>query len=313
MRPKLLQHGRLPPALESRLAQAYDVHPLWAETDPQDFLAERGGEFTALTTSAISGVSEALMVALPSLGVISSLGVGLDKIDLEAARKRGIAVGYTPDGLNDCVADTAFALLMDVARRISAGDRFVRKGEWPNRPFPLSTRVSGKRIGLVGMGRIGRVIARRGTGFDMSVRYHSRRPVTDVPYQYLASLVELAEWADFLVIATAGGPETEHLVNAGVLDALGQKGYLINIARGTVVDDAALIDALQSGRIAGAGLDVFANEPHVPEALFGLDNVVLLPHVASATEETRQAMGELFLENLASFFSSGRPKASALD
>ncbi len=313
MRPKLLQHGRLPPALESRLAQAYDVHPLWAETDPWGFLSERGRDFTALTTNAIFGAGEDLIAALPSLQLISSLGVGLDKIDLEAARKRGIAVGYTPDVLNDCVADTAFALLIDVARRISAGDRFVRRGEWPNRPFPLSTRVSGKRIGLVGMGRIGRVIARRGAGFDMPVRYHSRRPAADVPYQHVESLVALAQWADFLVIATAGGPETHHLINAEVLDALGPNGYLINIARGSVVDEPALVDALQSGRIAGAGLDVFANEPHVPEALLGLDNVVLLPHVASATEETRQAMGELFLENLTSYFSSGQPKASALE
>lgn len=313
MKPKLLQHGRLPPAIESRLAQAYDVHPLWAETYPEGLLAEHEGEFAALATNAISGASEDLIAALPSLRMISSLGVGLDKIDLEAARQRGIAVGYTPGVLNDCVADTAFALLMDVARRISAGDRFVRRGEWPSGPFPLSTRVSGKRMGLIGMGRVGRVIAKRGAGFDMSVRYTNLLPVSDVPYQHVESLVELADWADFLVIAVAGGPETEHLVNADVLNALGPKGYLINIARGTVVDEDALVEALLNGRIAGAGLDVFAKEPHVPEALLGLDNVVLLPHVSSATEETRQAMGELFLDNLASFFSSGRLKASALD
>lgn len=313
MKHKLLQHGRLPPALESRLAETYNVHPFWAEKDPQGFLAEQGSEFVALTTNATIGASKALIDALPALRVISSLGVGLDKLDLDAARDRGIAVGYTPDVLNDCVADTAFALLMDVARRVSAADRFVRRGEWLRGQFPLSTRVSGKRMGLVGMGRIGRVIAKRGRGFDMSVRYYSRRPATDVSYEHVSSLVDLAAWADFLVIATAGGPETRHLVNAAVLDALGPKGYLINIARGTVIDEAALVDALVSGRIAGAGLDVFENEPQVPERLLNLDNVVLLPHVASATEETRNAMGDLFLNNLEGFFSAGSVNVSALE
>jgi lactate dehydrogenase-like 2-hydroxyacid dehydrogenase len=313
MRPKVLQHGRLPPALESSLAQIYEVHPLWAESHPERFLIERGSEFVALATNAISGASKGMMAAMPSLRVISSVGVGLDKIDLESARKLGVAVGYTPYVLNECVADTAFALLMDVARRISAADRFVRRGEWASRGFPLATRVSGKRLGIVGMGRIGRVLARRSGGFDMQIRYHDRGPVDDAPYEYVASLLELADWADFLVVCAAGGADSHHLVHAGVLEALGPRGYLINIARGSLVDEAALVDALVKGRIAGAGLDVFANEPHVPQALLGLDNVVLLPHVASATEETRQAMGELFLENLASYFSSGRLKASALD
>lgn len=313
MKPKLLQHGRVPPAIESRLAQAYDVHPLWAEADPKGFLARHGDGFTALATNAISGASEDLLAMLPALRVISSLGVGLDAIALETARQRGIAVGYTPGVLNDCVADTAFALLLAVARRISAGDRFVRRGEWPRGPFPLSTRVSGKRLGLVGMGRVGRVIAKRSAGFDMEVRYTKPLPLVDVSYPHMESLTALADWADFLVVAVAGGPDTEHLVNAEVLDALGPRGYLINIARGSVVDEGALVEALLSGRIAGAGLDVFANEPHVPQALLGLDNVVLLPHAASATEETRQAMGALFLDNLAGFFASGQLSASALD
>lgn len=313
MKPKVLQHGRLPPPLESNLVENYDVHPLWSERDPRGFLAEHGAEFVALTTNAMTGASKDLIDGLPALRVISSLGVGLDKLDLDAARQRGIAVGYTPDVLNDCVADTAIALLMSVARRVTAADRFVRNREWLNGPFPLSTRVSGKKLGLVGMGRIGRVIARRVGGFDMPLRYHSRRPVADAPYEYAPSLVELAAWADFLVIATGGGPETRHLVNARVLDALGAKGYLINIARGTVIDEAALVDALENGRIAGAGLDVFENEPHVPQTLLKLENVVLLPHVASATEETREAMGTLFIDNLESFFSSGQLIASAFE
>jgi len=311
MKYRLLQHGRLPPTLESTLAERFDVHRLSTESDPAGFLAQHGSEFVALATNATIGADEALMAALPALRVISSVGVGLDKIDLEAAGQRGIAVGYTPDVLNDCVADTAFALLLDVARRVSEGDRFVRRGEWATRLFPLSTRVSGKRIGLVGIGRIGRVIARRAQGFDMAVRYHSRRP-TDVPYEHVASLAALADWADFLVIATAGGPEAQHLIDAGVLEALGPQGYLINIARGTVIDEAALVNALETGRIAGAGLDVFENEPHVPQALLALDNVVLLPHVASGTVETREAMGALFLGNLESFFSTGRLIAQAV-
>ncbi len=312
MKPRLLQHGRLPEATEARLAEHYDVHPFWTETDPAGFLARHGSEFVALTTRAAIGADAALLDALPALRVISSFGVGLDKLDLDTARRRGIAVGYTPDVLNDCVADTAFALLLDVSRRISAADRFVRRGEWPRGPFPLATRVSGKRLGSMGMGRIGRVIAHRSVGFDMEVRYHSRNRAADAPYAHEPSLEALARWADYLVIATAGGPSTRHMVSAAILDALGPAGFLINIARGTVVDEAALVQALVHRRIAGAGLDVFEDEPNVPEALFGLDNVVLLPHIASATHETRQAMAALVLENLREFFETGAVRKSAL-
>ncbi|MDQ0139485.1 2-hydroxyacid dehydrogenase [Cupriavidus necator] len=312
MKPRLLQHGRLPETIEARLAEHYEVHPFWTETDPAGFLARHGGGFVALTTRAAIGVDAALLAALPSLRVISSFGVGLDKLDLDTARRRGIAVGYTPDALNDCVADTAFALLLDVSRKISAADRFVRRGDWPRAQFPLAARVSGKRLGIIGMGRIGRVIAHRSAGFDMEVRYHSRSRSDDAPYPYEPSLEALARWADYLVVATAGGPSTRHLVSAAVLDALGPRGFLINIARGTVVDEAALVDALVHQRIAGAGLDVFEDEPNVPEALCGLDNVVLLPHIASATHETRRAMAELVFENLQEFFATGAVSKSAI-
>jgi lactate dehydrogenase-like 2-hydroxyacid dehydrogenase len=307
---RVLQHGRLLPALETRLGETYDVHPLWNEADPKAFLAARGGEFTALVTSARFGADAALIAAMPALKVISSFGVGLDTIDLDAARARGIAVGYTPDVLNDCVADTAFALVMDVARRISASDRFVRRGDWRKGQFPLATKVSGKKLGILGMGRIGRVIAKRAAGFDMTVRYHNRRALGDVNHGYEPTLQALATWADFLVIASAGGAETRGLVSREILDALGPDGYLVNISRGSVVDEAALVDALQNGRIAGAGLDVFDNEPHVPHALFALDNVVLLPHLASNTHETRAAMARRVEDNLAAALA-GEPMLSA--
>jgi hydroxypyruvate reductase len=312
MRHRVLQIGPLLPALDARLAQTYDIHPLWKEPDPQAFLRAHGGEFVGLVSSARFGARADLFEAMPSLRVISSFGVGLDAFDLEAARARGIAVGYTADVLNDCVADTAFALLMDVARRFSAADRFVRRGDWLKGNAPMATKVSGKRLGILGLGRIGRVIARRASGFDMEVRYHNRRPLDDVDYGYEPTLKALAEWADFLVIASAGGPETRGLVSREILDALGPEGYLVNISRGSIVDQAALVEALGQQRIAGAGLDVFEHEPKVPEALMALDNVVLLPHVASNTHETRQAMAQRVEDNLSAFFA-GRPLvASAL-
>jgi lactate dehydrogenase-like 2-hydroxyacid dehydrogenase len=245
------------------------------------------------------------MAALPALKAICSFGVGYETIDVDEATRRGIVVSNTPDVLNDCVADIAFGLLIDVARGLSASDRFARRGDWLKGAFPLQTRVSGKRLGILGLGRIGRVIARRASGFDMEVRYHSRQPVATVDYRYEPTLTGLAQWADFLVVASAGGAETRHLVSPEVIAALGPDGYLINIARGSVIDEAALVDGLVNRRIAGAGLDVFADEPKIPAALLDLDNVVLLPHVASGTHETRQAMADLTLANLRQFLASG--------
>jgi hydroxypyruvate reductase len=312
-RPVLLQAIGLIPSLERRLAESYTVHQLPPAGPARDgFLAGRGGEVDGLVTSAGAGASAALIAALPRLRVISSFGVGLDTMDLAAAAQRGIPVGYTPDVLNDCVADQAFALLLAIARRTAEGDRFVRAGQWeaqPASPFPLGRQVSGARLGVIGLGRIGRTIARRASGFDMEVRYHTRRPVEGAPWAHEPRLLELASWCDFLVVITAGGAETRHLVDATVLDALGAKGYLVNVARGTVVDEAALVRALQEKRIAGAGLDVFEREPHVPRELFALDNVVLAPHIASATTQTREAMAQRVLDNLAAFFA-GRPLPS---
>ena len=311
MKCRLLNNGRLPPALLARLGEVCTLTHLGEQADPAAHLAAHGADYEALVTSAAVGVDAALLARLPQLKVISSFGVGLDKIDLAAARARGVAVGYTPDVLNDCVADTAWGLLIDVARGFSAADRFVRRGEWAQGPYRLGRKVSGARLGIVGMGRIGRAIAQRSTGFEMPVRYHTRTPVAGLPWPHEPSLIELARWADFLVLITAGGAGTRHLVNAAVLDALGPQGYLINVARGSVVDEAALVCALSEQRIAGAGLDVFENEPHVPPALLSLDNVVLLPHVASATVQTRQAMADRVFDNLQSFMSQGRLLSAA--
>ncbi|NPC54780.1 2-hydroxyacid dehydrogenase [Caenimonas soli] len=311
MKQRLLNAGRIPPALEARLAEAYQLATLPGDCDRAAFLAAHGAEFTALVTSAAVGTDEALIAALPNLRVISNFGVGLDRVDVAAAQRRGIAVGYTPDVLNECVADAAIGLMLDVARGFSAADRFVRSGEWLKRQFPLMHKVSGARLGMVGMGRIGRAIADRAAGFRMDLRYHSRRPVGDVSWQHEPSLIELAKWADFLIVITAGGPQTRHLINASVLDALGPEGFLVNVARGSVIDEAALVQALVEKRITGAGLDVFDDEPHVPQQLMALDNVVLLPHIASCTRETRQAMADRVFDNLQSFFTEGRLVSAA--
>ena len=309
-RPRLLQNGAMPlAALDHDLAAEFDIHRLDREADPQGFLAAHGHQFVGLVTSPARKVNAALVQALPNLQVVSSFGVGYDALDEAALVAQNVRVGYTPQVLNDCVADMAFALLLDASRGLSAADRFVRRGDWAQGRFGLHTKVSGKRLGIFGMGRIGATVARRAAGFDMEVGYHNRRPVAGSPHAYKASLLELAGWADYLVVVAAGGAATRHLVNAQVLDALGPQGFLVNVARGSVVDEAALVEALQQGRIAGAGLDVFEDEPRPLPALFALDNVVLAPHVASGTHETRRAMGDLVLENLRSFFATGKPKA----
>jgi len=308
-KPRLLQNGKLPqPTLEPRLAAEFDLHRLHDEPERAAFLTAHGHEFDAVVTSAPVGADAALIDALPNLKLIAGFGVGFDKVDRDAALKRGVRVSYTPDVLNDCVADLAFALLLDVARGLSASDRFVRRGAWLQGRFPIMTKVSGKRLGVLGFGRIGRAVAQRASGFGMQVGYSNLEPVADVPYLHQRSALELARWCDFLVVTVAGGPATRRLVDRGMLDALGPAGFLINVSRGTVVDEAALVQALVERRIAGAGLDVFEDEPRVPAALLGLDHVVLTPHIASGTAETRAAMADLVIENLRSFFSSGTLK-----
>jgi len=306
---RILQVGSFSgsPSANQRLAQQYDVFELWKYPDRKSALAEYGKDVTALVTSAGVGADAELIQALPKLKAICSWGVGYEKIDLEAAHSAGVLVSNTPDVLTDCVADLAWGLMIAGARRMSLGDRFVRAGRWGQHGnIPLGTRVSGKKLGIVGLGRIGDAIARRGIGFDMDVRYHNRTQRKDVSYGYEASLVDLATWADFLVVATVGGPETRHLINQEVIEAVGPKGIIINIARGPVIDERALTAALESGKLGCAALDVFEHEPKVPEALIDNDNTVLLPHIGSATYETRMEMENLMIENLESFFQTGQ-------
>lgn len=303
--PSLLQLGPLPPGLQELLRPHYDLYPLWKEADRTGFLAGAAQRYAGAVTMSRHGCAADVMAAI-SGGVVACFGVGYDGIDLAAAQAHDVAVSTTPDVLNECVADTAMGLMLAVARGLVQADRFVREGRWREGGFGLGTKVSGKRLGILGLGRIGMAIASRAQGFGMRIRYHGRRPRAGVPYGFEADLKALAAWSDFLMVACQGGDQTRHLVDAGILRALGPEGMVINIARGSVIDEAALARALADGTIAGAGLDVFEREPHVPQSLIDTDRVVLLPHIAASTRETRAAMEALVLQNLQSFFSTGQ-------
>ncbi|MEV7799386.1 2-hydroxyacid dehydrogenase [Microbacterium foliorum] len=299
----IAQAGPLLESLERTLQDEYSVVRLpddLAALDPADAAKVR-----AVVTSGRNGVPSELMAALPNLEIVTNFGVGYDTTDVAQAVARGIRVTHTPDVLTDCVADTALGLVLDVFRRFGASERFLRAGRWESGGFPLTRRFSGSTVGVLGLGRIGQAIARRAAAFDATILYTTRRPVEGVPWEHVASAVELARRSDVLVIAVPGGAATENLVDAEVIDALGPEGFLVNIARGSVVDEDALIAALEDGRIAGAGLDVFAHEPHVPERLIR-DDVTLLPHVGSGTHETRRDMRDLTLANLRAYLA-GRP------
>lgn len=268
--------------------------------------ADEAAEATVAVTSGVWGVRGEHLDRLPNLGAVVNFGVGYDSTDVSEAYRRGVVVSNTPDVLTDCVADMALGLVIDVMRGLSAADRFVRRGDWANgQTRALARRVTGARVGILGLGRIGLAIAHRLESFDATISYHNRRERGDVDYAYAGSAIELARGCDVLILAAAGGAESRHVVDAGVLDALGPGGFLINVARGSVVDERALVMALEAGRIAGAGMDVFAEEPQVPEALLGRDDVVLLPHLGSATMETRAAMTGLALANVEAFLSDG--------
>ncbi|MEO6017486.1 MAG: 2-hydroxyacid dehydrogenase [Polaromonas sp.] len=310
-RPHLLTVAKLPPFLMEALQAAYVVHDRLHESDPAGFAKVASG-IRAIAGGGESKVPRALMAQLPALEIISIFGVGYDGVDVAAALERKIPVTHTPGVLNDEVADLAIGLMLSVARRIPQADRYVRAGRWGGEgAMPLSRKVSGARLGIVGLGRIGQAIAKRAEAFGMSIAYTARSEKPGLGYRFYPTVRALAGAVDFLIVITPGGAGTRHLINAEVLAALGPGGYLINVARGSVVDEAALVTALQTGVIAGAGLDVFEKEPHPSEALWALDNVVLTPHIASATRETRQAMADLAANNLRAHFA-GQPLPSAV-
>jgi len=289
-----------------RLTQEFSAVKLFAATDRAAALKEAASKVRGLAHNGHANVDAALMDALPKLEIIANFGVGVDQIDLEHAKKRGIIVTNTAGALNECVADCAMALVLNTLRKLPQASAYLRAGEWQAKgTYQLTTSIGGKTLGILGLGRIGEEIAKRAQAFGMKIRYHNRNK-KNVPYAYDPDAVTLAKNSDVLLVITPGGAETDKLVNAAVLDALGPQGYLINVARGTVVDEPVLLRYLQEKKIAGAGLDVFEHEPKVPPEFFALDNAVLTPHVASATNETRTAMGNLQIENLHLHFA-GKP------
>ena len=306
MKPEILMVGPLTPACMDALERGYTVHRLWQAPDPDAFLKQIGPAVRAIVTNGARGASASLIQALPRVEVIVSYGVGTDAIDLALAKARGIPVTTTPDVLTEDVADMALALLLATSRRIVAGDQYVRGGRWESAgEMALTRRVSGKAIGIFGLGRVGRALARRAEAMNMKISYTDRQDL-GVPYAFYPDVTRLAAGVDFLVITAAGGDSTRAAVDRAVLEALGPEGILVNVARGSIVDEEALIQALQEGRLGGAGLNVFAREPHVPEALKSTPNVVLQPHHASGTVETRAAMGDLVIRNLEAHFA-GKP------
>lgn len=306
MKPDVLITNPLPFPMEE-FEHHFNVHRLWDSNKPEQVLDHIGNKIRGVASSGPDPIDEMFMKRMPKLEIVSHFGVGYDVVDVEAARRNKIVVTNTPDVLNDEVADLALGLLISTIRKIPEADRFVREGRWLNEVFELTASLQGRKVGIVGLGRIGKAIATRCKAFNLSVAYHGRKEQPQVDYPYYDSLMELANEVDVLLLCTPGTSETEGLVNAEVLDALGTDGVLINVARGSVVVEADLVQYLQDGRILGAGLDVFENEPHVPAALASLNNVVLLPHVGSASIRTQRAMGQRVLDNLVEWFERGAP------
>ncbi|WP_161892913.1 2-hydroxyacid dehydrogenase [Pseudomonas juntendi] len=296
----------LPEAIDAQLVSAYQVHRLYQQPNPQQLLEQAGPRIRGVVTGGAKGLPTGLMDQLPALEIIAISGIGTDAVDLGHAASRGIHVTTTPSVLTADVADLAMGLIISSLRRLGEGERLVRDGLWGKVDLPLARRVSGCALGIVGLGQVGKAIARRAAAFDMSIAYHGRREQPGTGYRYEADLVELARSVDVLVVAAAadGG---QVLVTAEVLEALGPQGYLVNVARGKLVDEAALVEALREGRIAGAGLDVFVDEPYVPPALLDLNQASLQPHRGSATLQTRLEMGRMVLLNLEACFRGELP------
>lgn len=304
MKQKVLKQAYLPDALTAELNERYDLYELAKISEAE--LAAIADEVTVVITNGEAVVTREFIAALPALKLIAVFGVGYDGVDVAAARDCDVQVTHTPGVLTDDVADLAMGLMLATSRKIVAAQKFIEQGGWQQGGFQWTRKVSGARLGIVGMGRIGQAIARRAQAFDMQISYTNRKAHSNLPWRYIADLRELAEQSDFLMVCTPGGAETRSLINQPVLQALGPQGMLINISRGSVVDEAALIQALENRIIAGAGLDVFTDEPDVPAALQQRDNVVITPHMASATWETRREMSRLVLENVQAWFA-GEP------
>lgn len=297
MKLNVLKQASLPDALTAELARRYHLVELTTLTDA-DFRA-LAGTFTVLITNGEATVTRELIASLPALELIAVFGVGYDGVDVQAAAEHQVRVSHTPGVLTDDVADLALGLMLATSRQIVAAHKFIEAGEWAAGGFPWTQKVSGSRVGIVGMGRIGQAIARRCEGFAMQIAYHDRKRLPALNYAWREDLLTLAAESDFLVICTPGTAANQRLINQSVLAALGEKGILINISRGSVIDEPALVAALESGIIAGAGLDVFSHEPAVPAGLLQRSNVVVTPHMASATRSTRAAMAQLVLDNVA--------------
>lgn len=307
--PVVLLPGPMNDAVMQGCESRFEVLRAWEADDPEALVDERTKDVVAIATVGHRRVDADLMGRLPNLQIVANFGVGYDTVDAAEAARRGVVVTNTPGVLDDEVADTALGLLLMTVRELPQSERYLRAGRWAKEgPFPLTpATLRGRSLGILGLGRIGEAIAARAEAFGISIGYHNRRPKPESPYRYFPTLLEMARSVDTLLVAIPGGDETRHLVDDEVLRALGDQGVLINVARGTVVDEAALAAALASGTILAAGLDVYEDEPRVHPQLLTLDNVVLLPHVGSASIATRQAMGQLVVDNLLSWFDRGRP------
>ena len=306
MKHDLLMTGPMYPPTVADLEKTYTVHKLWTAPDKEGLVASVADRITAVASSNSGGIKGDLMAKLPKVKTIAHFGVGYDTVDVEAAKARGIAVTNTPDVLTEEVADLTLGLLLATIRRIPQGDKYVRDGKWLKGAMPLTASLQGRTVGIIGMGRIGRAIAKRVAAFGVKLAYQGPNKKADLEMPWFADPVALAKECSVLIAACPGGDATKGLVSRAVIEALGPDGFIVNISRGSVVDEGALLEALQANRIAGAGLDVFADEPRVPEAFITLENVVLQPHVASATHPTRKAMGQLVIDNLAAHFA-GKP------
>ena len=307
MKPPILMIAPMMPSVMQALEADYTVHRLWQASDRQAFVSQVAPSVRAIATNGSVGAGTELIDALPNLELIACYGVGVDAIDLMSAKARGIPVTTTPDVLTADVADMAVALMLATSRRLIRGDRYVRDLEWPAKgEMPLTRRVTGRRAGIVGLGRVGKALAKRLSAFEMQISYTDIAAQPEQPFSFVSSLHELATQSDFLIVTASGGPVSRKMVDAKILAALGSDGILINVSRGSIVDEDDLVAALEAGTLGGAGLDVFQNEPHVPNALFKFENVVLMPHHSSGTIESRSAMGELVVQNINAHFA-GQP------